>query len=181
MSIASNLAEITGNLHIGLAALGSALAVGIIGLKASEAVGRNPGAATPILVQLLWVNYVWPELFGWPNSFFAAACVALAIQSIGYLAETFRGGIEAIPKGQLEAAYALGMSHLQVFFRIVLSWFPLRPGGIVFTINQWLFRATEPLMGRARRILPPMGQFDLSPIVVILFLQIVVGRLILGC
>jgi len=76
--------------------------------------------ATPILVQLLWVNYVWPELFGWPNTFFAAACVALAIQSIGYLAETFRGGIEAIPKGQLEAAYALGMSHLHVFFRIVL-------------------------------------------------------------
>jgi len=70
---------------------------------------------------------------------------------------------------------------LIVFSRIVLSWFPLRPGGIVFTINQWLFRATEPLMGRARRILPPMGQFDLSPIVVILFLQIVVGRLILGC
>ena len=70
---------------------------------------------------------------------------------------------------------------LIVFFRIVLSWFPLRPGGIVFTINQWLFRATEPLMGRARRILPPMGQFDLSPIVVILFLQKVVGRLILGC
>jgi YggT family protein len=70
---------------------------------------------------------------------------------------------------------------LIVFSRIVLSWFPLRPGGIVFTINQWLFRATEPLMWRARRILPPMGQFDLSPIVVILFLQRVVGRLILGC
>ena len=70
---------------------------------------------------------------------------------------------------------------LIIFFRIVLSWFPLRPGGIVFTINQWLFLATEPLMGRARRIIPPMGQFDLSPIVVIMFLQIVVGRLILGC
>jgi len=70
---------------------------------------------------------------------------------------------------------------LIIFFRIVLSWFPQRPGGIVFTVNQWLFRATEPLMGRARRILPPMGQFDLSPIVVIMFLQIVVGRLILGC
>jgi len=40
-----------GNLHIGLAALGAALAVGIIGSRASDAVGRNPGAATPILVQ----------------------------------------------------------------------------------------------------------------------------------
>jgi polar amino acid transport system permease protein len=76
--------------------------------------------ATPILVQLLWVNYVWPELFGWPNSFFTAACVALALQSSGYLAETFRGGIEAILKGQLEAAYAVGMSPVQVFGRIML-------------------------------------------------------------
>jgi F-type H+-transporting ATPase subunit c len=40
-----------GNLHIALAVLGAALAVGLIGMKASEAVGRNPGAATPILVQ----------------------------------------------------------------------------------------------------------------------------------
>jgi len=44
---------ITGNLHVGLAALGSAIAVGIIGMRASEAVGRNPGAATPILVQAI--------------------------------------------------------------------------------------------------------------------------------
>ena len=65
--------------------------------------------ATPVLVQLLWVNYVWPELFGWPNTFFAAACVALALQSSGYLAETFRGAIEAIPRGHLEAAAALGL------------------------------------------------------------------------
>ena len=40
-----------GNLHVGLAVLGAALAVGMIGMKASDAVGRNPGAATPILVQ----------------------------------------------------------------------------------------------------------------------------------
>ena len=40
-----------GSIHIGLAAFGAALAVGLIGMKASEAVGRNPGAATAILVQ----------------------------------------------------------------------------------------------------------------------------------
>jgi F-type H+-transporting ATPase subunit c len=45
------LAEMTGNIHIGLAALGAAIGVGFIGAKASEAVGRNPGAATKILVQ----------------------------------------------------------------------------------------------------------------------------------
>ena len=41
------------NMAIGLAALGSAIGVGFIGMKASEAVGRNPGAATPILVQAI--------------------------------------------------------------------------------------------------------------------------------
>jgi F-type H+-transporting ATPase subunit c len=47
------LAEISGSIHVGLAALGAALGVGFIGMKASEAVGRNPGAATPILVQAI--------------------------------------------------------------------------------------------------------------------------------
>ena len=41
----------TGCIHIGLAALGAALAVGIIGMKASEAVGRNPGSSTKVMVQ----------------------------------------------------------------------------------------------------------------------------------
>jgi len=41
----------TGNLHIGLAAFGAAIAVGMIGMKASEVVGRNPSASTKIMVQ----------------------------------------------------------------------------------------------------------------------------------
>jgi polar amino acid transport system permease protein len=76
--------------------------------------------ATPILVQLLWVNYAWPEIFGWPTTFYQAACTALALQSSGYLAETFRGGIEAIARGQREAAFSAGMSPLLVFRRIIL-------------------------------------------------------------
>ena len=51
MTIMPLLAEMSGNVHVGLAALGAALGVGFIGMKASEAVGRNPGAATKILVQ----------------------------------------------------------------------------------------------------------------------------------
>ena len=40
-----------GNIHVGLAAFGASIGVGLIGLAASIAVGRNPGAATQILVQ----------------------------------------------------------------------------------------------------------------------------------
>jgi polar amino acid transport system permease protein len=76
--------------------------------------------ATPIFVQLMWVNYVWPELFGWPNSFFTAGWVALALQSSGYLAETFRAGIEAVPRGHREAGSAVGMSPALILARIVL-------------------------------------------------------------
>ncbi|MEY2546346.1 MAG: F-type H+-transporting ATPase subunit c [Verrucomicrobiota bacterium] len=47
------LAEIAGSIHVGLAALGAAVGVGLIGMGASSAVGRNPGAATPILVQAI--------------------------------------------------------------------------------------------------------------------------------
>ena len=47
------LAEMTGSIHVGLAALGAAVGVGLIGMKASEAVGRNPGAATKILIQAI--------------------------------------------------------------------------------------------------------------------------------
>ena len=41
----------TGSIHVGLAAMGAAIGVGLIGMKASEAVGRNPDASTKVLVQ----------------------------------------------------------------------------------------------------------------------------------
>ncbi len=44
------LAEIGGSLHIGLAAIGAGLGIGLLGMKAAEATGRNPSAATSILI-----------------------------------------------------------------------------------------------------------------------------------
>jgi polar amino acid transport system permease protein len=74
--------------------------------------------ATPILVQLLWVNYVWPAIFGFPQTVTGAGILALALQSSGYLAETFRSGLEGLPKGQCEAALAVGMSRWRTMYRI---------------------------------------------------------------
>jgi F-type H+-transporting ATPase subunit c len=45
------IAEISGSIQGGLGCLGAAIGVGLVGLKAAEAVGRNPGASTKILVQ----------------------------------------------------------------------------------------------------------------------------------
>jgi polar amino acid transport system permease protein len=75
--------------------------------------------ATPIFVQLLWVNYVWPDLFGFPTTAMQAGVIALAMQSSAYLAETLRSGIEGLPRGQFEAALAVGMQWPQIMRRIV--------------------------------------------------------------
>ena len=53
MTLMPLMAEMSGSIHVGLAALGAAVGVGLIGMGASSAVGRNPGAATPILVQAI--------------------------------------------------------------------------------------------------------------------------------
>ena len=65
-----------------------------------------------------------------------------------------------------------------IFGRIILSWFPLDPGGPMASIFTFLYRITEPLLGPVRRMLPAAGGFDFSPIVVLLGLQIIGGRLI---
>ena len=62
----------------------------------------------------------WPELVGFPNDFFTAGWLALGLQSSGYLAETFRAGIEGVPRGQREAAFSAGMSPTQTFARVVM-------------------------------------------------------------
>jgi polar amino acid transport system permease protein len=74
---------------------------------------------TPIYVQLMG-QLVWPELFGWPTAFFDAGWAALALQSSGYLAETFRAGIEGVSRGQREAALSTGLSPTLTMRWIIL-------------------------------------------------------------
>ncbi|MBO5116257.1 MAG: amino acid ABC transporter permease [Treponema sp.] len=85
---------------------------------------------TPLMLQLLIVYFGpglfvrWLESFGYTLAFrwdrFTAAIVALTINYAAYFAEIYRGGISSIPKGQYEAAKALGYKSNQTFFRIVL-------------------------------------------------------------
>jgi YggT family protein len=62
-----------------------------------------------------------------------------------------------------------------IFARIVLSWFPISPGGPMAAIFSFLYTITEPVLGPLRRVIPPLGGFDLSPIVAVIGLQIVAG------
>lgn len=75
---------------------------------------------TPLMLQLIVIFY-GPALLGWcvMDRFFAAA-LAFIINYSCYFSEIFRGGIESISKGQYEAGQVLGMTKLQVFFRVIL-------------------------------------------------------------
>lgn len=75
---------------------------------------------TPILVQLFWVHFAWPEILGITLTPWQSAVTALALQSSGYLAEEFRAGIESIDRGQVEASQSLGMTYILLMYRIVI-------------------------------------------------------------
>jgi YggT family protein len=71
--------------------------------------------------------------------------------------------------------------EVALFARVILSWFPLQSGGVMAKVNRFLIRVTDPVLEPVRRVLPRMGMFDLSPIIVFLLLEIVVRGLILRC
>ncbi len=77
---------------------------------------------TPLMLQLL-VWYFGPYyLFGWSikGYRYPAIIIGFVVNYACYFAEIYRGGIEAMDKGQYEAAEILGYSKSQTFFRIIL-------------------------------------------------------------
>jgi polar amino acid transport system permease protein len=77
---------------------------------------------TPLIFQILFIYLalpqLWPELASIPA--IALGIFALAFNYGAYLTEIFRAGIEAVPRGQREAAQALGMGESRIMRRIVL-------------------------------------------------------------
>lgn len=74
---------------------------------------------TPLMLQLLFVYYALPAI-GIRLDDFEAALVAFVLNYAAYFCEIFRAGIQAVPKGQYEAARTLGMNYVQTMRRIVL-------------------------------------------------------------
>lgn len=76
---------------------------------------------TPLMLQLFVVLYAPGLLFNYPiSSRTTVAIIAFVINYAAYFSEIFRGGIESIPVGQYEAGQVLGLTKVQVFFKIVL-------------------------------------------------------------
>ncbi len=74
---------------------------------------------TPLLVQLFFLYYVLPD-FGVVLPAFLTGALALGLQYAAYTSEVYRGGIEAIPRGQWEAATALNLSRMQTYRDVVI-------------------------------------------------------------
>lgn len=70
----------------------------------------------PLLLQLLIIYIALPSNVGK----FIAAAIALIINSGAYVAEIIRAGIQAVDKGQMDAAISLGMSKTQAMIKVVL-------------------------------------------------------------
>ncbi len=88
--------------------------------------------AIPILVMLLWVYYGLPVLLDVSLGPFVAGVVALSLCDSAFEAEIFRGGIQSVDRGQIEAADSLGLTYGDKMRYIIL------PQAI-------------------RRVLPPLG------------------------
>jgi polar amino acid transport system permease protein len=73
----------------------------------------------PIIVQLFYIYFVLPD-FGVTLSALQAAIIGLGIAYSAYQSENFRAGIEAIDRGQIEAAHSIGMGWTLTMRRVVL-------------------------------------------------------------
>lgn len=74
---------------------------------------------TPLLIQLFVVFYGLPSV-GIVINPFPAAVLVFCINEGAYSAETIRGALESVPKGQMEAGYCAGLNFIQVMWHIVL-------------------------------------------------------------
>ena len=74
---------------------------------------------TPLLVQLFVVFYGLPSV-GIVIDPFPAAVIVFSLNEGAYSAETIRGALESISKGQIEAGYCVGMNFIQIMWHVVL-------------------------------------------------------------
>lgn len=89
--------------------------------------------AVPVYVQLLIAYFVLPDLLGIQLEAFTASIIALSLCSASYTAQIVRGGLNAIPKEQWEAAYTLGYSVMDslrfiIFPQLIRSILPALTG-----------------------------------------------------
>jgi YggT family protein len=107
-----------------------------------------------------------------------------AVQLVWAVLFTLNGIVSSLQRGSIISLVGyslfgiLAVYSLLIFMRIVFSWAVSSTNRVL----RFLIRATEPVLGPFRRLIPPLGMFDISPIVVLLlihlFQQAILGTLI---
>jgi len=75
---------------------------------------------TPLLLQLYLFYFLLPDLLPFLDDKFLCISIALVFNSAAYISEIVRAGIQAVDRGQTEAARSLGMNGVQTMLRIIL-------------------------------------------------------------
>jgi glutamine transport system permease protein len=135
---------------------------------------------TPLLVQILLVFAALPILTGWFLSSFQTAILAMTLNAGSYMAESYRSGLEAVPKGQIEAAASLGMGSLLAFrrvifpqaIRIVLPAIGNTVTGMLLATSFIFLVGLEDMMARANLILWKTGDFSIYLLVTVIYVSI---------
>ena len=97
-----------------------------------------------------------------------------ALQLVGTFLGTIAGVIDSLGRGAIVSLIGhllfglLALLSLLIFMRIVFAWGASSTNRVL----RFLIRATEPVLAPFRRIIPPLGMFDISPIVVLLLIRL---------
>jgi len=90
------------------------------GVRAVSVIFVDLFRTLPVVVLLIWIHYVMPILTGLNLSPTGSSILALSLNGAALACEAFRGGLEAIPPTQQQAAQSLGFSRRQVFRYITI-------------------------------------------------------------
>ena len=98
--------------------IGTARTSGVVWLRAASAVYTDVLRGIPLLVQIFFLYFGIGRLLNLDR--FPAGVMAIGVGYSAYIGETVRAGIQAVPKGQWEAARSLGMGHVACLRYVIL-------------------------------------------------------------
>ena len=115
------------------------------GLRIAVAAYTTVLRGLPELILILLLYYAFSDALTWALTSMSfgnalngtqAAIIVLALVTSAYACEVFRAGINAVPRGQIEAGYSLGMSRMTCFWRITFA--AMLPNALPGLSNIWL-------------------------------------------
>ena len=138
---------------------------------------------TPLLVQLYIVFYGLPKV-GIVIDAFPAAVVVLGLNEAAYMAETIRGTLEGVSKGQLEAGFCVGMTWPKIMWHVVLpqamrTAFPALSNSMIAMLKETSMAATITVMEMFRqaqvingRVYEPLALYAEAAVIYLIFCTI---------